>query len=741
MHRDIKPENLLLDREGRVKIADFGIASLVGSTTEISGTPSYMAPEQISGRVDRRADIYALGVVLYEMLTGRLPDTPLQPPSQRVQIDVRLDEIVLRTLEHEPDLRYQQASVLKTDVETIVAQAADSESRRPMSEHTHLMTDRSQMVRLLEVVSGTPFTSPLAMKLANVSALGFLGSLAFLGYLPIPGMQRCFAFSGFAGFFGLIGVAFIAEQLHRKHGSRRPERDSSTADMPGGSASGFHSTPSYGSTGIATAITFFYAGMVLSILLVDFLPFGFNRDSAYLLGLGLMLTGAPFVGVAASNALRRAYAGGDRVRRDAVSAWLRAISVVAGLLAIPFIGFAVFFLRALFTEQGGWHPAFAESVLVPLTWLGAGLLPACSACLWREGAKAVGPTTPGNAAASAENPWPRRVFWLLASLLITMPLLFLAGLLAAQAARLGADEVEVALWLMGAAVVAILALAPPAMAVLSLRRAPADTVNPWPRRIVLMLCAIPAALLGLLAFVLIPVWLASRHEGDIADSTTRAALREAPADTGDFGTEREAVLLELEAKGEGTRFLDVDSGKTRSMPERQHQSDAETVDWMTDEGLDLFADRIGERWGLVTARTNELKLARIPKNYLTDVRPNDLRDIFEQADVELEMKDEGGKQGWRGYFLPDPVPAGLALVFRTAEGAVGILRIDEVMDDPARLKIRYKLVRQKNEGSHDGTEQAPVEPTRWRSSRLNCGSATGSLAATRRLTSARPSPS
>jgi predicted Ser/Thr protein kinase len=129
VHRDIKPENILLDRAGAVKIADFGLAKLTGTSTGsrltqsamVMGTPHYMAPEQIEhpADVDHRADIYALGVVFYEMLTGELPVGRFPPPSQRVEVDVRLDEVVLRTLEKAPSLRYQQASELGTAVESL----------------------------------------------------------------------------------------------------------------------------------------------------------------------------------------------------------------------------------------------------------------------------------------------------------------------------------------------------------------------------------------------------------------------------------------------------------------------------------------------------------------------------------------------------------------------------------------------------------------------------------------------
>lgn len=153
VHRDIKPENILLDKQGRVKIADFGIAKILGATTagasltgakDVIGTPHYMAPEQIEKptKVDHRADIYSLGVVFYEMLTGELPLGKFQSPSKKVQVDVRLDEVVLHALEKEPERRYQHASEVKSDVETIAGkprqppEASPSQSMASQVEHS-----------------------------------------------------------------------------------------------------------------------------------------------------------------------------------------------------------------------------------------------------------------------------------------------------------------------------------------------------------------------------------------------------------------------------------------------------------------------------------------------------------------------------------------------------------------------------------------------------------------------------
>jgi hypothetical protein len=149
VHRDIKPENLLMDRAGTVKIADFGIAKMIAATasdaaadgtegtggqTMACGTPDYAAPEQREpgATTDHRADIYSLGVVLYEMLTGERPKNKIEPPSRRVQVDVRIDEIVLRALERTPELRFATAEEFRTRV-NVVQQAGIVKPRRHLA--------------------------------------------------------------------------------------------------------------------------------------------------------------------------------------------------------------------------------------------------------------------------------------------------------------------------------------------------------------------------------------------------------------------------------------------------------------------------------------------------------------------------------------------------------------------------------------------------------------------------------
>jgi serine/threonine protein kinase len=134
IHRDIKPSNIMIDKRGRVKVADFGLAksvnlesSLMTQSNMAMGTPDFIAPEAlISGTlVDQRADIYAVGVMLYQMLTGKIPRGRFQLPSGLIpQIDPRLDAIVDKAMQTDRDHRYSTATEMKVDVESVGTRSA-----------------------------------------------------------------------------------------------------------------------------------------------------------------------------------------------------------------------------------------------------------------------------------------------------------------------------------------------------------------------------------------------------------------------------------------------------------------------------------------------------------------------------------------------------------------------------------------------------------------------------------------
>ena len=134
VHRDIKPENVLFDRFGGVKLVDFGLAKLSGDagglqltrTDQAMGTPRYMAPEQLERPrdVDHRADLFSLGVVFYEMLTGHVPAGVVEPPSRIAGVDPGIDDVVLGALEREPDRRPQSAADIERGLKGIGQGAA-----------------------------------------------------------------------------------------------------------------------------------------------------------------------------------------------------------------------------------------------------------------------------------------------------------------------------------------------------------------------------------------------------------------------------------------------------------------------------------------------------------------------------------------------------------------------------------------------------------------------------------------
>ena len=152
IHRDIKADNIIINRDGRAKIMDFGLACLAGQgdltmEPQIAGTPYYMSPEQIQGKsIDRRSDIFSLGIVFYEMITGRLPfagdyylavlyaviHSQPQPVEDIVPgIDGRIGGVIAKCLKKNPDDRYGSCDDLLSDVNTIIGQKAGG-IRRPI---------------------------------------------------------------------------------------------------------------------------------------------------------------------------------------------------------------------------------------------------------------------------------------------------------------------------------------------------------------------------------------------------------------------------------------------------------------------------------------------------------------------------------------------------------------------------------------------------------------------------------
>jgi tRNA A-37 threonylcarbamoyl transferase component Bud32 len=222
LHRDIKPENILLDSKGRVKIADFGIAKILdekgGDAMLLTqsgarlGTAPYMAPEQIEqpASVDHRADIYSLGVVFYEMLTGELPIGRFAAPSEIAAVVGNIDEIVFRALEKERARRQQSAGEFKTQIEGLGAGQRLPQASKRLQSFEYKSKRTLWGMPLLHVTAGR---DPATGKRRHARGIFAFGETA-TGVFAFGGIARgLFACGGLAMggvTFGGLGLGLIS---------------------------------------------------------------------------------------------------------------------------------------------------------------------------------------------------------------------------------------------------------------------------------------------------------------------------------------------------------------------------------------------------------------------------------------------------------------------------------------------------------------------------------------------------
>lgn len=191
VHRDIKPVNVLIALDGQAKLLDFGLARPVAEdgsdftrSSVVLGTPDYMAPEQRCGSVDLRSDIFAVGVLLYEMLAGERPHGAFRPPSSYAGVDARLDAVVLRALQPRPEQRYPSAGEFMAAIEAL--------RDAPPSIVARLLVDRDRRVALAVVavcvvLAGATLWSWVAARRSPASAAPPTATGVVLEPAALPG--------------------------------------------------------------------------------------------------------------------------------------------------------------------------------------------------------------------------------------------------------------------------------------------------------------------------------------------------------------------------------------------------------------------------------------------------------------------------------------------------------------------------------------------------------------------------
>jgi tRNA A-37 threonylcarbamoyl transferase component Bud32 len=695
VHRDIKPENVLLDKQGRVKIADFGIAKMVREPAAISppasdsvlaardaqaperpvsltqdqvlGTPHYMAPEQVEKPqlVDHRADIYSLGVVFYEMLTGELPLGRFQPPSKKVQLDVRLDEVVLRALEKEPERRYQRADQVKSDVETIATTSGASAARgvRPLAW-------QSGVFLALFLVGAATIGIGLEMREYALMGLGVLlttsFSMAFAGALPV-GVPRL---TDKVRLLGLVAMGINAAAI--------------------GVGLRAHSA----NTLIVGMIGLGISALVLAGWLQEWAAVARRRPQATVpvTDAGEVSGGPPPL-LAGCPGHRHIYWPGVMLLISNVGL------MVIGMLTLMTLALWIFDAPARIT--------FSRGELLLLLQLAAvcGIMRAA-------GRSCEQPSPVGRLAAPSVSRTQR------------MRLRLLAGV---SAGCLGA---ALGYWLSTSpGEPGRISLATPAPAPVVVRvedklrleigkrlhesgwkpSSLSVNVSPDMRRAECRLgilakngltreppyrAAIQLKSLGN------DLWLV-QGEGEfhslrfsVDTSAEMATGREPlPPETApmlSFGPELEWTLNDMD-DGRGGDALDLDSGRLLDLPkDLERRTELESKQWLKEHSADLLLDHVGGRWGLLTMSDNELKLAPLAQENWANLSPYEFASALAAESAGLEIKQHGS---WRVYVLAANAQPPVTFCFQTADGVRGLLQITRFTLEPNAAHLRYQPIR------------------------------------------------
>ena len=704
VHRDIKPENLLLDRDGRVKIADFGIASLVGTQGEKAGTPAYMAPEQSGTHVDERADIYALGVVLYEMLTGEQPAEDLVSPSRKVEVDVRIDEMVLRALESEPEKRYQTAGEFRTVVERI---AKRGKSVTPaVTENV-----KTGIPGWVPALIAYTVTNTLWVKMGLAGVTGEVGLKDGLSYW-------------FMGSWVVSCVLWAL--LHYQCWKTLPTRHRAISP---GKAVGYLFIPFFN----------FYWAFVSFPKLADGVN-AWRAESGRSPERRLKILGVLY----AINFLLYWTVGWD-------TDWTVTSNAVAGFFVclfdfITFLLFYGFVVRRLEGEQGSLEAPIkrrvrfaalmallcgALSVLIPilLFWLKSWTASWLTTQAW--GALLVGSAIAGvlavlltlfakrnrrlvvgsiNLGICLSLPFLSFLIWMCILVLNLVPKSTGGGGISmvggggdsygrVYEARGGSRSMmdvdgDATIFHIDSDVLRFeketlqlngykVARLPSGIGKIVIEKKGSN----------LKIFADSKALLS---------WSKS------ADGETRLEVLDEYSLVGQspFGAEVKALLGEFEEDVDLPKLIDIDGAAVRlyRFSKESFSSEETFFDFFSEKGVDFFVEKLGKQWGIVFPKETPIELARIPAVDWRQVEPSQVPDYLSNSDFALEGHENGP---FMGLYLPFSKKDSVYLAFRTFAGTEGVMEVTESSEvEGLQFRLRYSPVEEssaEDQGGEFGT--------------------------------------